>query len=136
MLGKLVYPIIIIVALLLIAEALYLFAPAADGRAYLNLSNLLFLAVAIVSVSLLINTNTARPDRPDPNERRRTADAWGLDTADLMAAIDLPDGKPYGNRATDDETVKLRLIAAARSGEYQEPAWVKALKNEMGAENE
>jgi hypothetical protein len=76
------------------------------------------LIVALVgALAVLLATNTRRPWGIDPNftpppaaSRADRDDAYGETTEDLLRhAVQLPDGKGYGRRQTDDPTVVRRL---------------------------
>ncbi len=76
------------------------------------------LVVALVgALAVLLATNTRRPWGIDPNLGSRPAarlteetDAYGATTEDLLRhAVQLPDGRGYGRRQSDDPTVVRRL---------------------------
>lgn len=98
---------------------------------------LLIVALA-VALAVLLATNTRRPWGIDPNLgpqssalRTEEADPYGAATEDLLhLSVQLPDGKGYGRRQSDDPTVVRRLIANLEHDDRaippprSRPAWV------------
>jgi hypothetical protein len=89
------------------------------------------------ALAVLLATNTRRPWGIDPNfgpyysaRPKEEADPYASSTEELLRhAVQLPDGKGYGRRQSDDRTVVQRLAAPDRPLplRLERPAWA----NEM-----
>ena len=101
---------------------------------YLLITAFGLLTVALAgALAVLLATNTRRPWGIDPNlgplysiHRKEEADPYGSSTEELLRqAVQLPDGKGYGRRQSDDATLVRRLATAERPLPPipERPAW-------------
>lgn len=92
---------------------------------YLLIGAFGLLVVALTgALAVLLTTNTRRPWGIDPNygppptpSLSEPIDPYGVTTEELMHAVQLPDGKGYGRRQSDDRTVVKRLAAKSEADE-------------------
>lgn len=107
---------------------------------YLLIGAFGLLTVALAgALAVLLTTNTRRPWGIDPNlgprfsmHQMEEVDPYGTSTEELLRhAVQLPDGKGYGRRQSDDTTVVRRLASGAERDDRpvpprpERPAWVR-----------